>query len=44
MDADRVLSLLVPELPLKKAVKVAAELTGVPRNELYQRALELKDQ
>ncbi|MCK7543860.1 16S rRNA (cytidine(1402)-2'-O)-methyltransferase [Marinobacter bryozoorum] len=44
VDADRVLSLLVPELPLKKAVKVAAELTGVPRNELYQRALELKDQ
>ncbi|MFW5825411.1 MAG: 16S rRNA (cytidine(1402)-2'-O)-methyltransferase [Marinobacter sp.] len=43
VDADRVLALLLPDLPLKKAVKVAAELTGRPRNELYQRALELKD-
>ncbi|MGM0570337.1 16S rRNA (cytidine(1402)-2'-O)-methyltransferase [Marinobacter sp.] len=43
VDGDRVLSLLIAELPLKKAVKVAAELTGLARNDLYQRALELKD-
>lgn len=39
---DRVLRLLLPEVPLKTAVKLAAEITGQPRNELYQRALELK--
>lgn len=40
----RVLKLLLPELPLKGAVKLAAEITGAPRNELYQQALELKSQ
>jgi 16S rRNA (cytidine1402-2'-O)-methyltransferase len=29
-------------LPLKQAVKLAAEITGAKRNALYQRALELK--
>jgi 16S rRNA (cytidine1402-2'-O)-methyltransferase len=38
----RVLSLLLTELPLKSAVKLAAEITGQPRNALYERALELK--
>ena len=40
----RVLKLLLAELPLKGAVKLAAEITGAPRNELYQQALELKSQ
>ncbi len=39
---DRVLSLLLEQLPLKSAVKLAADITGEPRNALYERALVLK--
>jgi 16S rRNA (cytidine1402-2'-O)-methyltransferase len=38
----RVLQLLLAELPLKTAVKLAAEITGEPRNALYELALGLK--
>ena len=41
-EGERVLTLLLPELPLKTAVRLAAELTGEPRNALYERALQLK--
>jgi 16S rRNA (cytidine1402-2'-O)-methyltransferase len=41
-EGVRVLQLLLAELPLKSAVKLAAEITGGSRNELYQRALEFK--
>jgi 16S rRNA (cytidine1402-2'-O)-methyltransferase len=41
-DGERVLSLLLSELPLKTAVKLAADITGAPRNELYEAALALK--
>jgi 16S rRNA (cytidine1402-2'-O)-methyltransferase len=41
-DNTRVLQLLLAELPLKTAVKLAAEITGAPRNELYDAALQLK--
>lgn len=41
-EVDRVLVLLLAELPVKKAAKLAAGLTGRSKNELYQRALELK--
>lgn len=40
----RVLKLLLPELPLKSAVRLAAEITGQPRNALYAQALRLKPQ
>ncbi|MEN9468117.1 MAG: hypothetical protein RL081_2118 [Pseudomonadota bacterium] len=39
----RVLQLLLAELPLKTAVKLAAEITGAPRNALYDLALTLKN-
>jgi 16S rRNA (cytidine1402-2'-O)-methyltransferase len=38
----RVLQVLLPELPLKTAVKLAAEITGEPKNQLYDLALSLK--
>ena len=41
-QALRVLTLLLAELPLKTAVKLAAEITGAPRNALYEKALSLK--
>ncbi|NQW93589.1 MAG: 16S rRNA (cytidine(1402)-2'-O)-methyltransferase [Polaromonas sp.] len=42
-DGQRVLRLLLAELPLKTAVKLAAEITGAPRNDLYDTALKLKN-
>ncbi len=41
-DSLRVLQLLMAELPLKTAVKLAGEISGAARNELYQTALGLK--
>ncbi|MDO9403064.1 MAG: 16S rRNA (cytidine(1402)-2'-O)-methyltransferase [Polaromonas sp.] len=41
-DSQRVLALLLEQLPLKTAVKLAADITGAPRNELYDAALQLK--
>lgn len=40
-EARRVLAGLLAELPVKTAVKVAATITGAPRNVLYAVALEL---
>lgn len=42
VDADRLLALLVEELPVKKAARIVAEVSGLGKNELYQRALALK--
>jgi 16S rRNA (cytidine1402-2'-O)-methyltransferase len=42
VDHDRLLKILMQELPLKTAVKVAAEISGAAKNTLYDRALELK--
>ncbi|WP_118181816.1 16S rRNA (cytidine(1402)-2'-O)-methyltransferase [Paraburkholderia phosphatilytica] len=41
-DHDRLLTLLLEEMPVKGAAKVAAALTGASKNALYARALELK--
>jgi 16S rRNA (cytidine1402-2'-O)-methyltransferase len=41
-DGERVLRLLLAELPVKSAVKLAAEITGGSRNELYEAALRIK--
>lgn len=38
----RVLKLLLAQLPVKTAVQLAAEITGAPRNALYEAALEMK--
>jgi 16S rRNA (cytidine1402-2'-O)-methyltransferase len=41
-EAERMLGPLLRELPLKQAVALAAELSGAPRNAVYQRALDLR--
>jgi 16S rRNA (cytidine1402-2'-O)-methyltransferase len=38
-SAERMLALLLAELPLKQAVALAAAISGAPRNTLYARAL-----
>lgn len=42
-EGERVLRLLLAELPTKTAVKLAADITGAPRNALYDLALQLKN-
>jgi 16S rRNA (cytidine1402-2'-O)-methyltransferase len=43
-DAARVLKLLLAELPLKQAVKLAADISREKKNQLYEFALRLKQQ
>jgi 16S rRNA (cytidine1402-2'-O)-methyltransferase len=42
-EAERVLRLLLAELPLKQSAALAAAITGARKNELYARALALRD-
>ncbi len=42
-EGERVLRLLLAELPVKSAVKLAAEITGAPRNTLYDAALRIRN-
>jgi 16S rRNA (cytidine1402-2'-O)-methyltransferase len=41
-EHERVLTALLEHVPLKTAVQLAAQITGAPRNELYERALRLR--
>ena len=41
-EAERILTTLLQELPLKQAVQLATQISGAGRNELYQRALQLQ--
>ena len=41
-EGERILKLLLPELPTKTAVKLTAEITGESRNSLYEIALRLR--
>lgn len=43
LDTERLLTLLLQELPTKSAAKLAAELTGESKNDLYTQALALKN-
>ncbi|MBL4852174.1 MAG: 16S rRNA (cytidine(1402)-2'-O)-methyltransferase [Gammaproteobacteria bacterium] len=41
-DAERILIILLAELPVKQAAALTSKLTGVSKNELYQLALTLR--
>lgn len=41
-EAERILRILLAECPLKQAASLAAQITGLKKNALYDRALQLK--
>ncbi len=41
-EVTRLLERLLLELPLKQAVQIATDLSGLPRNSLYEAALQMK--
>jgi hypothetical protein len=43
-DGERVLKILLAELPVKQASALAAQITGANKRELYRRALALKEE
>jgi 16S rRNA (cytidine1402-2'-O)-methyltransferase len=42
-EVERALALLLDELPMSRAVKLAAALTGARRNHVYQLALAMQE-
>ena len=42
-DAEKILKLLIKELPLAKAASLAAKITGDDKKQLYQLALTLQN-
>jgi len=42
LEGERILKILLEEVPLKQAVEIAAKITGERKNLLYQKALLLK--
>jgi 16S rRNA (cytidine1402-2'-O)-methyltransferase len=43
-DGERVLRILLRELPVRQAAALAADITGRKKNELYELALQIKNQ
>jgi len=43
VDAEKILGLLMKELPLTKAASVTAKITGGDKKQLYQLGLSLQD-
>lgn len=43
LASERILGLLMQELPLKKAAVLTSQITGTHKNELYQLGLKLRD-
>jgi 16S rRNA (cytidine1402-2'-O)-methyltransferase len=41
-EAQRIIEILLEEMPTKKAAAIAAKITGIKKNRLYQLALTLK--
>jgi 16S rRNA (cytidine1402-2'-O)-methyltransferase len=39
---NKLLPVLVDELPVKQAAKIASKVTGLHRNDIYRQALDLK--
>ena len=42
-ETERVLQILLAELPVKQAAALAAQITGQKKNALYERALQIRD-
>ena len=43
VQVDQYLSVLLEELPVKQSVKLVVKMTGENKNDIYRRALELKE-
>lgn len=41
-EMERILSVLLPEMPLKQAVQITVKLTGLPKNAVYEWATKMK--
>ena len=44
IETDHILSVLLSSLPLKQAVELTANITGLRKNDLYKRALNTQSQ
>lgn len=43
-EAERIMRILIKDLPVSQAAALAAEITGIKKNQLYELALKLKQQ